>query len=362
MAMFSIIIPIYNAETTLKRCVDSVLKQTYQNIEIILVNDGSTDRSGEICDYYNNYDHIKVINKENGGLSSARNAGIEEAFGEYVLFLDADDFLDDNICEKLSGAITKGVDPDCLDFGIKYVNSLGETISVDNKLEKNTLLNKDYLDEYILPSLLCLREDPNHFIWEFACNKVYKVEIIRKNGVLFDSSRRKWEDKPFLLDYLRFCNSYYSLDSCYYNYVYTVGSLSQQYDLDFFDIILANYSLYKEWYGNQFDFDTPYVNGYWCRTIEKMIFRVIEQQENEELVEASIISILKNEIVKKWYRNRLPANKEEEKANQLMEMNNYHDVIAFYRNWFLKEQKKKKRGKSILQRTKYKVKMIMNKK
>lgn len=90
---FSIIIPIYNVEKYLRQCIDSVLAENFLDCEIILVNDGSPDGCGEICDEYaNKYSHIKVIHKHNGGLSDARNAGIKEAKGDYLIFLDSDDY------------------------------------------------------------------------------------------------------------------------------------------------------------------------------------------------------------------------------------------------------------------------------
>lgn len=88
--LISVVIPIYNRESTLQKCVDSVLAQTYKNIEVILVNDGSTDRSGDICRRYEQIDpRVKVISKENGGLSSARNAGIDKSCGEYIFLSTA---------------------------------------------------------------------------------------------------------------------------------------------------------------------------------------------------------------------------------------------------------------------------------
>ena len=94
-AKISVIVPVYNVESYLARCVDSILAQTYQNLEIILVNDGSRDASGSICDAYAQKDsRITVIHKENGGLSSARNAGIDAASGEYLTFVDSDDWIE----------------------------------------------------------------------------------------------------------------------------------------------------------------------------------------------------------------------------------------------------------------------------
>ena len=93
--LISIIIPVYNVEKYLKECVDSVRKQTYKNLEIILIDDGSKDNSGKLCDELAKEDNrIKVIHKENGGLSDARNVGIENATGEYIQFIDSDDFVE----------------------------------------------------------------------------------------------------------------------------------------------------------------------------------------------------------------------------------------------------------------------------
>jgi len=99
MPLFSIIVPIYNVELYLKECLDSILSQTFNDFELILVNDGSTDKSGDIAkEYKNKYNNIKLIDKENGGLSSARNAGIKKAIGDYILFIDSDDMLVNEEC------------------------------------------------------------------------------------------------------------------------------------------------------------------------------------------------------------------------------------------------------------------------
>jgi len=100
--LLSVIIPVYNVESYLTRCVDSILRQTYGNLEVILVNDGSRDGSGAICDEFAARDHrVRVIHKENGGLSSARNAGLEAAHGEYITFVDSDDWIVEDAYEHL---------------------------------------------------------------------------------------------------------------------------------------------------------------------------------------------------------------------------------------------------------------------
>jgi len=102
MKKVSVIIPVYNVEKYLERCLNSVINQTYSNLEIVLVNDGSTDNSKDICDKYEKQDkRVKLINKPNGGLGSARNKGISESTGEYILFLDSDDYIDLTAIEKM---------------------------------------------------------------------------------------------------------------------------------------------------------------------------------------------------------------------------------------------------------------------
>lgn len=98
---FSVIVPVYNVQQYLEQCIESVLRQSYTNYEIILVDDGSTDGSTEICDrYVTNYPFVKVIHQENGGISAARNTGLDCATGKYVLFLDSDDFISSNALQS----------------------------------------------------------------------------------------------------------------------------------------------------------------------------------------------------------------------------------------------------------------------
>ena len=106
--LISIVVPVYNVENYLDKCIETIVKQTYKNIEIILVDDGSKDNSGSKCDEWKNKDkRIKVIHKVNGGLSSARNAGIEVAAGKYINFIDSDDYIDLRMIEILYNTIDK---------------------------------------------------------------------------------------------------------------------------------------------------------------------------------------------------------------------------------------------------------------
>ena len=119
--LISVIVPVYNVEAWLPRCVDSILSQTYENLEILLVDDGSTDDSGLICEEYAKKDtRIRVIHKENGGLSSARNSGLDAASGEYIGFVDSDDWIEPRMYQRLGEAIT-GTDSDIASCGARRV-------------------------------------------------------------------------------------------------------------------------------------------------------------------------------------------------------------------------------------------------
>lgn len=175
--MISIIVPIYNVEKYLSRCIDSILNQSFTDLEIILVNDGSTDNCGKICDEYKLIDdRIKVIHKINGGLSDARNVGIAVAKGKYIMFVDSDDFIDSNMCKILLEQMKLyNVDIVSCNFffsynnGIKKINNQSiKTLTVLNNLE----MIKKYFCNYSV--------DLN-VVW----NKLYKKELFTKYNIVF---------------------------------------------------------------------------------------------------------------------------------------------------------------------------------
>ena len=168
----TVIIPVYNAEQYIERAVKSLLDQTTKEIEIILVDDGSKDASGKICDKYKQLENVKVIHKENGGACTARNIGLANASGKYVSFVDSDDFMDTDAYEKIIN-ILKHNEADILDFGWRYISETGEKTENFHKNPKNKLLNKKYIKTQILPPLLNLLEDRANFVFDFAWNKIY---------------------------------------------------------------------------------------------------------------------------------------------------------------------------------------------
>ena len=335
--IISVIIPIYNAEKYLNNAIDSVLDQSEKDVELILVDDGSTDNSGSICDNYIDRNlNIKVIHKKNGGISSARNAGLIVAKGVYVSFLDADDWVAPNTYESIINVLKQN-EPDCVDFGLQYVRQNGEISYTWHALPKNVILNESYIAKTIIPSLLGLVDDKEHFIFEYSCNKIFKMDIIREKKIFFDETRRVWEDKPFLLEYLKYCKTYYSIEKLFYNYRDTPGSLSRRFNMQFFDIIFKNYNLYVEWYGEKYDFNTEYVNTCWCQSIESMVIRSLKQTSNKRRIKESIIKALENEHTKSWYRNRKCENKEEKLISRFVAEGNIEKAIKYYEKRVKKE-------------------------
>lgn len=174
--LISIIVPVYNVELYLEKCIKSLLKQTYPNFEIVLVDDGSKDNSGKICDQYSKeFCAIKTIHQKNGGLSSARNTGIKNSRGEYITFVDSDDYVFENYLSCLYGLIEK------YDANM----SCAQMTYTDND-NKPTHIDKCYNAEQMIESM-CYRLDG---IGVSACAKLYKKELVLKElfpeGMLFE--------------------------------------------------------------------------------------------------------------------------------------------------------------------------------
>lgn len=173
MEKISVIIPVFNTEKYLKRCVDSILAQTYRNLEIILVNDGSTDGSGSICEYYKTTDErVKVIHKKNGGQSSARNAGLDIATGNFISFVDSDDWLVKDIYEHCL-KIIKLKECDVIDFQC-IITSGERNLPLKYKKEKIEIIEgKEILKDYLI------KGQTNKMPFS-VCRKIYKKELFEK--------------------------------------------------------------------------------------------------------------------------------------------------------------------------------------
>ena len=187
---FSIVIPIYNAEATLRRCLDSLVGQQFSDYELLLINDGSTDDSDAICrKYANTYSCVRYFAKENGGVSSARNLGLEQAKGEYILFVDSDDYVADNYFAAISAAV-KDTSPDLLLFG--YCN-LG-----DKSAEWST---GEFYESTETGVAKQVSSTLRRCLFSSLCNKVFKHDIIDEHRLGFKNDIYIGEDQTYVFEY-----------------------------------------------------------------------------------------------------------------------------------------------------------------
>ena len=213
--LISIIVPVYNAEKYLKKCIESILEQTYTNLEIILINDGSKDTSKIICDEFaKKDDRIVVIHKENEGVGRARNDGLDRATGKYIAFVDSDDYIEKNAIEILYNTlIEKKVD--CVKGNYDIITSTGVNQNTELKLDKK--YEDDEIKEFVYH---LLSERVRSFLWLLLIKKEYIKD--RFNEELF-----LYEDVNFYLSFLGNIRSIYVFSEVIYHYVITENSLSR---------------------------------------------------------------------------------------------------------------------------------------
>ena len=197
MSAISVIVPIYNAEKHLQSCIDSILAQTFTDFELLLINDGSKDNSGSICDEYVIKDNrVRVFHKENGGVRSARNQGLDNAIGEWVTFVDSDDWIEYDFLKKLI-------------FYTRHQNvmfiSSGYRVSM---CEKNVLITDDF---HLLFS-------ENSICYTVPWGKLYKINIIKKNNIRFNENMQLGEDTVFLYTFISCINTFCIIGDIGYHY------------------------------------------------------------------------------------------------------------------------------------------------
>ena len=271
-AVISIIIPVYNAEKYIGHCIESLLSQTYKNIEIVLIDDGSQDNSFNICKSYSDLDkRVHVYSQENEGAATARNIGIKYATGKYIQFIDSDDYVDTEYCEKLlasmeDGKYQLGI---CSYYFVKY-----------DGIRKCTIKhNKKYS---FFSYLLELISSPMTYYHGVLWNKIYLKDIIDKNNIKFIRSISLGEDFVFNLEYLKHVKRVRAIDECLYYYVcYLPESLSKK-EKNIFDRVIDRavlFDYYKEFfeYKGLYSLMKPLVNAY------IISFYVTEIQRTSEL-------------------------------------------------------------------------------
>jgi glycosyltransferase involved in cell wall biosynthesis len=231
--VLSVIIPAYNVEKYIKRCIDSVLNQSLKEIEIIIIDDGSKDKTSDIClEISTKNSNIKYKKVENSGCSAARNLGILMSTNKYIAFLDSDDWVDQDMYEEMIKVAEKN-DSDIVICGFKKLNEEKKLLSTVKILEKKN--KDDYID--------CKTE------WfSSPCNKIYKRDLILKNNIKFLTNVYTGEDMFFNFKSLFFSKKISSINEAYYNYFMNESSVSNNYKnrTDIYIVIDELVKFYKE--------------------------------------------------------------------------------------------------------------------
>jgi len=242
----SIIIPVFNAEKTISRCIDSISKQPFKNLEIILVNDGSTDKSDTVCERYaSSHSNIRVIHSINQGPGPARNQGLKYAKGTYVYFMDSDDWLADNKLHSIYETVNKEM-ADVIVFGYKIIRIQdGKEKKTQSNLQDLHLTTKNEIKETLCDLL-------NRGIRFSLWNKWFKRSIIINDNIEFPKFRRS-QDVSFTLDFFKMCTSIYVIpEICY---IHKVDFIPEKYDSRTIEIHTKLYQkmyfLFPDWQSNK---------------------------------------------------------------------------------------------------------------
>ena len=280
----SVIVPVYNVEAYLERCVESILKQTYSNLEILLVNDGSTDKSGELCDQLALRDQrIRVIHKENGGLSDARNRGIDEASSDLIGFIDSDDYIDEDMYETL----------------YRHLREVNADLSMCGHYDVYHQIPEKQVSE--IKTWELSSEEAIKMVMEAkilsvtAVNKLYKKELF--NHLKFEVGKIA-EDAFIMIRLLDQCQKVVATNEKKYYYVHRENSITtQKFSLKFLNVIEAyeqNANIIREHYPAIADVATMRLNWAYFYVLDRLL---VDSDFKDKLLEDKLIHYLKQNRV-----------------------------------------------------------------
>lgn len=340
MYKISIIVPIYNVEKYLDRCIQSLLNQTLKEIEIILVDDSSPDNCPQICDEYAQKDsRIKVIHKKNAGLGFARNSGLEIARGEYIAFVDSDDFVDVRMYEILYNT-AKQKQCDAIFCGFYKETKQSVFIKVIEAAQY-TEYEKTDLKKIIPDFIASPPYSRSEYIHDMSVwHSIYKHSLIDTNHIKFISEREyASEDIPFQIDFLSVANKIAFIPDLLYTYCFNNGSLTKQITKERFYRIKALYYLLND---KANIYDTKGLRtkrlfiGYIRSFIRKIIASNIENNQKKDLINTIVQDKIWNEIQSVYKTSYLPFHQRiilwaiyKKKTTIIMRLCKYLDLRLF---------------------------------
>lgn len=244
--MVSIVIPIYNQEKYISDCFDSILKQTYKNYEVIIINDGSTDKSKEIClRYSKKYKNFRYYEQKNSGVSVARNLGIKYSYGEWIMFVDPDDLLDKNILSKLSVKIDNSVD--IISCCCQVFNDKSNFLCANHFFEKSYVFKSNNEKIELIKQLFYVKyRQPQKAYTGIGVpwGKLYRRSMLKDNQIMFNSSLRRMQDNAFNMYVFWLSKSIIYLDEPLYRY--RIENISKYYNASYKPNLYENYVKLQE--------------------------------------------------------------------------------------------------------------------
>jgi exopolysaccharide biosynthesis protein, sugar transferase len=276
----SIIVPVYNVEAYLEKCVESILKQTYTNLEILLVNDGSTDKSGELCDKLALRDHrIRVIHKENGGLSDARNRGIDEASSNLIGFIDSDDYIDEDMYETLYRQMVASKADLSMCGHYDVYHQIPEKQVAEIKTWE--LMQEEAIKMVMEAKILSVT----------AVNKLYKKALFEQLRFRIGKIA---EDAFIMVDLIHQCSKIVATNEKKYYYVHRENSITtQKFSLKFLNVIEAyeqNAKIISENYPDLYDVAIMRLNWAYFYVLDRLL---VDNDFKDKVLEDRLISYLK---------------------------------------------------------------------
>jgi len=257
----SVIIPVYNAQIFLHKCINSILTQNFTDFELLLIDDGSQDDSGKICDEFEVKDRrIRVFHKINEGVSSSRNFGINKANGEWICFVDSDDWLDNGAFQEIISSI-ENKNVDLVIWGIKLV--------YDKHIKEIIVPTAGLFNTSTEVSELLIRSDIKGYFGS-PCTKLYSSSIIKLNKLYFDNNLSLMEDCKFNYSYFKYISSVFAIPKSYYNY--RLGHNSLSLSNNYPDIFLE---LWRDYIQMRSEFYTSY-NGLYKDIFNRLLDKEIE--------------------------------------------------------------------------------------
>lgn len=300
--LISVIVPVYDVEKYLNRCITSIVNQTYKNLEIILVDDGSPDKCPQMCDEWAKQDNrIKVIHKNNEGLGLARNSGMDIATGDYVTFVDSDDWISTNCYKEVVDIINKHC-TDIVSFGYYRYQCEKEKKKVCSYIKCGLHTN---VCETVLPCMISKKEVFDYHtvpVIASAWSHVYSMNLIKQNNLRFLSERIILsEDHVFNLEAVSKAKSYYCIHKPYYYYNAVNGSLSQKYMKNMYERKHNMLEAYKSILKNKIDENKfkERINIFWIDSMYQCINNECRKVSNRSYIES------RKEIIKIFNDNYL---------------------------------------------------------